>query len=411
MKFTKMSLITALLIGSSAFAIDNIQVSGDAKLFYGTDDSANSDLFSKEKAIGQSAFGLGITADLKEGVTAGAHLTALTTLGLQTQLVNGVWEGTNGVDDSYWMDEAWLATTKGKTTVKIGRMALDTPLVFSEDWSVATNTFESAVVINQDIKDTTFVGAYVGGSNGAIEKNHDKKDDNGNPALDDKGKQIKINKGFVVADMNKNGTTNFSQFYHGAYAAGVVNNSFKPVTAQAWYYDATHVGTAYWLQADLAMNGILAGLQYTGIDLDGVGAEASSAIAIMVGYELKDTVTAKISYSKVDKDADAGFNLSGSGMSKLYTESWYTFKVSQKDTTAYNLTVEAPIADIVDLGLYYTYADQDKATGGNDMKELTLTASKSFGSLDTSLAYVNTVSGNQDNDAVNTIQAFLTYNY
>ena len=34
MKFTKMSLVAALLVGSSAFAIDNVKVSGDAKLYY-----------------------------------------------------------------------------------------------------------------------------------------------------------------------------------------------------------------------------------------------------------------------------------------------------------------------------------------------------------------------------------------
>jgi len=38
MKFTKMSLVTALLIGSSAFAIENTKVSGDVKLFYSADE-------------------------------------------------------------------------------------------------------------------------------------------------------------------------------------------------------------------------------------------------------------------------------------------------------------------------------------------------------------------------------------
>ena len=39
MKFTKMSLVAALLIGSSAFAIDNVKVSGDAKVYYSTNDT------------------------------------------------------------------------------------------------------------------------------------------------------------------------------------------------------------------------------------------------------------------------------------------------------------------------------------------------------------------------------------
>jgi len=102
MKFTKLSLVAALLVGSSAFAIDNIKVSGDTKLFYSTDDSAGA-YFDKGTSIGQAGLGLGITADLTEGVSAGTHLTVLSTLGLEGQLVNGVWEATNGTDDSYWM--------------------------------------------------------------------------------------------------------------------------------------------------------------------------------------------------------------------------------------------------------------------------------------------------------------------
>jgi len=383
MKFTKLSLVAALLIGSSAFAVENIKVSGDAKIFYSTDDSG-AGLLDSDTALGQAGLGLGLSADLTEGVSAGTHLTVLSTLGLEKQLVMGVWEGTNGTSDYFWMDEAWIAGTTGNTTAKIGRMQLDTPLVFSETWSMATNTFEAAVVINQDLPDTTLVGAYVGGSNGAAE--------NAGSA------------GMVIADVNANGTTNFSQFYNGAYAAGIVNNSFEPLTAQAWYYQATSVGSAYWLQADLNMGGILAGVQYTGIDLG----TSSSAVAAMVGYEMKDTFTAKLSYSMVDDAANAGFNLSGSGMSKLYTESWWSWLVSTADTTAVNLTVEAPIADIVDLGLYATMASND--TTNNDITEVTLTASKSYGPFDTSVAAIMT-DDDSNADAINTLQVFLTYNF
>ena len=34
MKLVKMSLLAATLVASSAFAIDNVKVSGDAKLYY-----------------------------------------------------------------------------------------------------------------------------------------------------------------------------------------------------------------------------------------------------------------------------------------------------------------------------------------------------------------------------------------
>ena len=39
MKLAKMSMVAALLLGANAYAIDNVKVNGDAKLYYATDDS------------------------------------------------------------------------------------------------------------------------------------------------------------------------------------------------------------------------------------------------------------------------------------------------------------------------------------------------------------------------------------
>ena len=47
MKLVKMSLAAAVLLGASAFAIDNVKVSGDAKLFYATDNAYYLDLNGK----------------------------------------------------------------------------------------------------------------------------------------------------------------------------------------------------------------------------------------------------------------------------------------------------------------------------------------------------------------------------
>jgi len=401
MKFTKMSLVAALLVGTSAFAVENIKVSGDAKVFYDTSDEErlvngndDAELFNMADSAAQAAISLSVGADLVDGISAGAKMTALSTLGLEGQLVGNVWEATNGVTDSFITNELWIAGTTGNTTGKIGRMELDTPLVFSEQWSIVANTFEAAVVINQDIPDTTVVAAYVGGSNGSL---------NGGNGGNGGGGGV----GGVI-DAPAAGST-FSQFWNGAYAIGVVNNSFEPLTVQAWYYDATNIIRAYWLQADLSMEGIMLGAQYSGNDITGVD-DDGSVYAVMAGYEMKDTFTAKVSYSGTDENVGAGFNLSGTGQSKLYTEAWwqYTF-ITQADTQSYNVTVEAPVADIVDLGLYYTSVDQSTDAGDNDTDDLTLTASKSFGPLDSSLVYSNIKV--QDNDAYNQIQVYLTLNF
>lgn len=395
MKLTKMSLVAALLIGSSAFAIENTKVSGDAKLFYSTQDSDGYDLFSKGNVgdsgtYGEAALSVGLTTDLTTGISAGATLNAISTLGLYNNLVGGTWTG--GTEDTFWFSEAWLAGTAGNTTAKVGRMQLDTPLVFSETWSVAPNTFEAGVLINTDVPDTTLVGAYVGQSSGAA----------------------------VLGGGLSNATSPFASFHQGAYAIGAVNNSFEPLTAQAWYYNANKVLTAYWLQADLAcqlVEGLSFGAQYTAQELKATGSETQSAYAAKLGYEMKDTFSASVAYSQVDDAAglgNVGANLDGS-QSKLYTEAWWNYGViSQPDTAAYNVTVTAPVASY-DLGLYVTQATTtDGVAVGTDadFTEATFEVAKSYGPLDTGVYYIYTKNDTANSgDAYNTLQVYLTYNF
>ena len=414
MKLVKMSLLAATLIASSAFAIDNIKASGDAKIYYNTDDQGDASLFNKEGAAGQAAASFSLSADLTDGISAGTKVTALSTLGLEGQLVNNVWEAPNGLTDTFIVNELWLAGTVGKTTGKIGRMPLDTPLVFTETWSIVENTFEAAVLINQDIPDTTLVGAYVGGSNGQ--------------ALGGSGAGL----AGIISDEVSNST--FSQFYEGAYAAGVVNNSWKPMTAQAWYYGATSTVNAYWLQADFAFDfGLLLGAEFTGLDLKegALGAipksSSNTAWAVMLGYEAKESFKVSAAYSQTGEDKDnnfgAGMNLAGSGQSKLYTSAWwYSQKVATVDTSAFNITATtAEELTWAGLGIYYTQATVGENGSGADRKldmtEVTLEATKSFGPLDTALVYIFTddeglnFDDNGEGQSYNTIQAYLTYNF
>ena len=415
MKLVKMSLLAAALISTSAFAIDNVKVSGDAKLYYSTNDVETTDLlgrtgdslFSKATSSGQAALGLGLTADLTEGVSAGAHLTALTALGLYNNLVGNVWEG--GPQDEYWFDEAWIAGTLGKTTAKVGRMTLDTPLAFTETWSIAKNTFEAAVLLNQDIPDTTLVGAYIGEHNGG-------------------GSYF----AGVTADWDGDQNTNFGPLNagKGAYAVGAVNNSWAPLTAQAWFYNLPSAANAYWLQADLAMDfGLVAGVQVNGIDAKAYTKDSTNmAYAAKVGYEMKDVFTVSVAGSQVgENDNGIGVvsNVSGYGQSKLYTEAWWNYGyITIHDTTAINVTATTPEAlTWVALGLYATQSTSNEYfAGGSDleMTEITVTASKSFGPLDASLAYIMTDANDQNladaaeadsGESYSTVQAYLTYNF
>ena len=339
MKLIKMSLLAATLIGSSAsaFTIDNVKFDGTAKLFYSTNDSMDpgytndpdASLFRKENSAGQAALGVGATADLSEGVAAGVHMTALSSLGLYNNLVANVWEGTP--EDEFWFDEAWVAGTVGKTTGKVGRMMLDTPLVFSETWSIASNTFEAAVVTNEDIPDTTVVGAYIGQSNGGGAKSG----------------YAGVTNDFTADGVEGASNTNFESFHEGAYAIGAINNSWEPLTVQAWYYQAEHLLSAYWLQGDLSMMGLDFGLQYAGLqETAALSDESNNAFAGKVGYAMKDTFAVSVAFSQTGDKAtemNVGANLDGYGQSKLYTEAWWNYGyVTAPDTTAFNVTATTP---------------------------------------------------------------------
>jgi hypothetical protein len=440
MKLVKMSLAAAMLMGVSAYAVENVKISGDAQVFYSTQDAdylgydsltdEDASLFDKDSSAADAALHLKVSADLVDGISAGASYTAISTLGLENNFVSNVWAGSHTaveqadanfakglgglkVDSASWFNEAWVAATLGKTTAKIGRMEVDTPLAFTETWTIERNTFEAAVAINQDLPDTTIVAAYIGTGNGT----------------EFLGENIGTGTGLAVGGI-VNADGEFTTYgTDGAYAAGIINNSFKPLTVQAWYYDVTRVAQAYWLQADLNMEGILAGAQYANVDLgdltDGA-VDASGVYALMLGYEMKDVATLKVAYSSVDDEAPSGFNTATSLMtaqSKLYTEAWWNYGyVTAMNASALNVTLTATVAGF-DLGAYYTAVTDAKRwilaedDTEYDMNEFALTVGRSFGPLDATLAYINTdaednnLDSNNEGKAFNMVQAYLTLNF
>jgi len=463
MKLAKMSLVAALALTANMYAIDNVKVNGDVKVYYGTMDSDAKnapDIFDQHASYADAALHLGLTADLSEGVSAGVSVTAVSTLGLENNLVSNTWSNTHKIsasdgasfvgspgaykdthnlqlDDAMWVDEAWIAGTAFDTTAKLGRQALDTPLAFTETWGVDTNTFEAAVLINQSIPDTTIVATYIGKSNGSADDQATGTTLNG---------VSRAQAGYVAVDGK------FSTFgSNGVYAAGVINNSFKPLTFQAWYYDMQSLAKAYWLQADIKcslVKGVLIGAQYANTDADSVGAvdrylggvtgltkvEDTSMYAVMLGYEMKDVVTVKAAYSSVSDDGTLGMANTATGdyatqggQSKMYTEMWWNYgAVSSTGADSYSVTAEGTVGPEVDLLLGYYFADVDPKQGSGsvaaadkyEISEIAFTATKSFGPLDTTLALIyddfddkNVGATSDDDEKVTTLQVYLTYNF
>jgi len=361
---------------------------------------------------------LGVTGDLMKNVSFGVTGYAVSTLGLENNLVSNTWAGSrNGVEDNAWLGELWIAATAGNTTGKVGRMELDTPLVFSEKWSTVPNTFNAVVLMNTDLPDTTLVGAWVGQGNGL---------NTGGTANDNPEGWDYMGKDF--------GTFANS----GAYAAGVVNNSFKPLTAQAWYYNVSDIADAYWLQADWdcqLIEGVKVGVQFAEMDpkdsFAAVETKDSSAYAVKLAYEGIKDLTLAAAYSSADKDNGAlsianvatdnnGYYLPAgkfSAQSKLYTEAWWNFGyVGTAGTDALMLSA-AYDAGFAQLFAQLTDINKETTvTGKTNVTEVTLTATKSFGPSDATLAYISTDADDQNQESgsakrYDTVQAYLTLNF
>lgn len=410
MKRIGLSLAVIAMMATAAQAeIKNESFTGSASLFYDTTDAA--DLFARESSSGNVGIKLDGVASVGGCDTCtklNYGVTGISTMGLEDTLVSTTWEGqsVNGSDlninDGVWIDTLNLQFNPldgiSNTTMIVGRQSLDTPMVFTETWSIAKNTFDAAVAVNTDIKDVTLVGAWVGRSNGA------------NAAIVNGGLDTRTlgltTAGVVTSDGISDNAYGRFITSEGAFAFGAVTSLIPMVTAQAWYYKAPSFADLAWIQADGEYMGFGLGAQYIYTDAQDAGfADTGSAYAVKIGYNLEG-LGLSAAYSDVDDSSIVG-NLDGA-QSKLYTEAWWMYgQVSAPDTESFNVTATYSMANVADFGIYYTNADHANTP---DLQEVTVTAGKSFGNLDASLAYIN-VDIDDGSDALNEIQVYLTYNF
>ena len=361
MKLVKMSLAAAMLMGASAYALDDVKFNGEAKLWYQTNDaidavtglpSSDADLFGQSSSIGGASFVLGMTGKASETVSFNLEATAFDTLGLENNLVSNV-AATGSADTQWWVSQANLAIKLGNTTAVLGRQTLDTPLAFTEKWNVVKNTFDAAVVVNGDIPNTTLVAAYVGKENSALG-----------------GQTVATDGAFASygSSLNGNGLfTNPTDTAQGAYAVGAVFAGIPNNTLQGWYYNVNELATAYWLQVDGKVDlgnemGLTYGVQFANVSPDLAGVDANTAYALKVGYSVSG-VNMFAAYSDVsDDNAAVGMNnVSTQNQTKLYTGAGLNgmllaqgshINVAAPDTTAWTVGVDTTVSGVTLMAEY-----------------------------------------------------------
>ena len=309
MKLGKLSLVAVMALGTSAFAIDNVKVDGEAKLWYQTSEfsgagagtgmgsaSEQSYFDHDTNSVALAVLKVGASANLVENLSGAVRVTATSTLGLENNLVGAVPaakynQSTGTMDAGQLNDQAWAEIANLKYATKsfdiaAGRMALQTPLAFTETWNAVDNTFEAVVAHGYFLPDTILAAAWVGKHNGVGVL--------GDP--DGAGAKV-TGRGTTVA---YNG--DFSTFaMEGAYAAAVINKSIPNTTLQAWYYNVPQVADAYWLQADTKLFDMLSlGAQYAGMMPKITGKTATAA-----GYDAPTSAAVQAgTVDAVKKDSD-----------------------------------------------------------------------------------------------------------
>ena len=176
-----LSIAAVAALATSSFAASDLagafkegKTSGQVRAMYLKQDfSSDMNDATKGNTPDTSGFALGgklsyETAPLY-GISAGVGFYTTQDLGTKANQNNKV-EGSLYNDFGYpttpassysLLGQAYLQGQFGKTTVKVGRQQLDTPLAGSDDTRMIPNLFEAAVAINTDLPDTTVIGAYV----------------------------------------------------------------------------------------------------------------------------------------------------------------------------------------------------------------------------------------------------------
>jgi len=366
MKLAKLSLAAIIALGSSAYALEDIKVAGEAKLWYQTTDSGKSGVsfFDQASALGQAALTMTATGKVSATTGFGIGVTALDTLGLENNLVAGVPSALGkagddkaaSINSQWWVREAYITHKFGNTLAKIGRQELNTPLAFSEKWNIASNTFDAAVLINSDVPNTTLIGAYVGKGNGA------------------KG-------GVVTLDGE------FGEFVNsGAYAFAALNKSIENFPINLWYYNVDKVANAIWADTNTKVGIANIALQYGSVDPKASGAETTDAFGIKVSGKVNG-IALSAAYTDVSEGALPVANTAtGFKKTKLYTATVFHdgTVAAMPDTTSYKLQAKGKVGSVKLMGQYGVY---DQA--GVDKSEFDLIAATKINDINVKALYIH----------------------
>ncbi len=418
MKFAKLSIAALAVVGfsSSAVALDMSGVTAKpyvkTKLYYETVevDPGGTDFFSKKNASGQALVTAGITGSLDQCWGYGFEYNIADTLGLENNLVSNTRMGADENGDILqtqdWASQAYVTysacnTILSNTTFKIGRQFLDTPLAFTEKWNLTKNSFDAIVVLNQDIKNVTLVGAYIGRGNGAY-----KAVSNGDRFASYGTTHHTSGTGTKDDPFVASGLTSAK----GAYAIGAMTNLIDGLPINLWYYGLPSTATAAWADAGYTLKvaddmSFGLGAQYGVIMPSASTLDDTSGFGVKIGGKISmfDVMAA---YSSIDDDGTItlgntatmmnsnGYGNASGWKTKLYTQAIYSNApyVAAPGSDAYKVKASAKVDGIGKFIAQYM-VNENSVKPALDVSELNLILATKLAGIGTKLIYTN-----QDHD-------------
>jgi len=356
----------ALLLATSAYAIENVKVDGQAKLWYqtGVKDSTSLDMFQQESTVGQAGLELGVKADLVDGLKGKARVIALDSLGLEQSFIKDISSaGAAYEDGAYYRTQIWITEANldykiSNTSIIAGRQALNTPLLFTERWNISYNTFDGAIVLNSDIPNTTLVAGWITQHNGGIVA--------GNATATSFPSTTTHNGEFYGFGSSYDSATDVvTDGDESLYMIGAMIKPIDNLSVNLWYYDISDVLSAYWADASYKSSGVFMGIQNGGVNSDTVGADNAMITAVKLGYTV-DKLNVNVSYSTTDEgNAGTGAiaNFATGDKSKVYTQAVFQdgAAVGTRDTKVWKLGATYKFDNLKLIG-FLQNTKQDAAT-------------------------------------------------
>ncbi len=343
MKLTQISLLAALAI-SGAVAGGNVEkvevavveevlsnwdFSGQAALYYQTMDKNGAvDLFSQESARANAGLQLNAVGKFDYGLSVGAQVTGLGTLGLQNSVVSNIMQSADGNLNGGAVTKLYMAWSGEANTIKIGRQELPkslSPFAWSEGWNVFKNTYEAALYVNTMIPSTVLVGAWV---NGANQNGVGAWDGNGNWLMNNGGSNFNefndVNGDdgiFMLTAQNKsiNGLTITASAYYGANLLDNMNNKDADLNGLPYPVGTGDATTIFWGDVAYANADFPVTFAAQGGQVDvGNGTNSTTAFGAKIGGHF-GAFGLLAAYSSVDDGTTGVFNVGGV-KTPLYTQ-------------------------------------------------------------------------------------------